>query len=131
MAGPHRIRTGFLWLQQVVEAPSAPFGSKCCHTPFAAPGERRGRRRLDGRVLTWFPYCGLFTTLFVPPSADDALGLLRFFGITLLVAAVVIGMGWFVQRRGAVRARALYATAVAPYGGLVLLVAVATSILMR
>src|SRR5439155_17799353 len=39
--------------------------------PLAAPGERRGRRRLDGRILTWFPNCGLFTTLFVTPSSDD------------------------------------------------------------
>lgn len=99
--------------------------------PFAAPGERRGRRRLDGRVLTWFPYCGLFTTLFVTPSPDDVLGVLRFFGITFLVAGIVIAMGWFVQRRGAAVARGLYSRAVTPYAGLVLLIVVATSILMR
>lgn len=99
--------------------------------PFAAAGERRGRRRLDGRVLTWFPYCGLFTTLFVPPSADDVLGLMRFFGITLLVAALVIAMAWLVQGRGATAARALYARVVTPYAAVVLLLVVATSILMR
>lgn len=99
--------------------------------PFAAAGERRGRRRLDGRVLMWFPYCGLFTTLFVPPATDDVFGLLRFFGITVLVAAVVIAVAWLVQGRGAGVARALYTRAVTPYAGLVLLLVVATSILMR
>ena len=99
--------------------------------PFAAAGERRGRRRLDGRVLTWFPYCGLFTTLFLPPAGDDLLGLLRFFGITLLVAAVVIAAAWSVQVRGAGVARALYTRVVTPYAGLVLLLVIATSILMR
>jgi hypothetical protein len=99
--------------------------------PLSAPGERRGRRRIDGRVLTWFPYCGLFTTLFLPPPSDDALGLLRFFGTTFLVAATAIGMGWLVQRRGAALARGLYVRAVTPYATLVLLIVVATSILMR
>lgn len=99
--------------------------------PFAAPAERRGRRRLDGRALVWFPYCGLFTTLFLPPSADDVLGLIRFFGVTLLVAAIVIAMGWFVQRRGAAMARGLYTRGVTLYAVLVLLIVVVTSILMR
>ena len=99
--------------------------------PLAAPGERRGRRRLDGRILTWFPYCGLFTTLFVTPSSDDLLGVLRFFGITLGVAAVAIGLGLLVHRRGAAPARGLYTKAVTPYAGLVLLIVLATSILMR
>src|SRR4029077_19281256 len=75
--------------------------------PFSAPGERRGRRRLDGRVLTWFPYCGLFTTLFLPPPGDDLVGLLRFFGVTFLVAAIVIGVGSLVRSRGAALARGL------------------------
>jgi hypothetical protein len=99
--------------------------------PFSAPGERRGRRRLDGRVLMWFPYCGLFTTLFLPPPSDDLVGLLRFFGVTFLVAAIVIGVGALVRTRGAALARGLYLRAVTPYAGLVLLIVVATSILMR
>lgn len=99
--------------------------------PLAAPGERRGRRRLDARVLTWFPYCGLFTTLFLPPPPDDVLGLLRFFGVTAVVAAIVIGLAWLVQRWGPGLSRGLYVRAVTPYAGLVLLVVVATSILMR
>lgn len=99
--------------------------------PFSAPGERRGRKRLDGRILTWFPYCGLFTTLFLTPSSDDVLGVLRFFGITFLVAAIAIAIGIFVQRRGAALARGLYTRAVMPYAGLVLVIVVATSILVR
>lgn len=100
--------------------------------PFAPPGERRGRRRLDaGRVLTWFSYCGLFTTLFVTPSTEDALGLLRFFAFDFLVAAVVIAVGLLLRRRGAALARGLYLRAVTPYAGLVVVIVIATSILMR
>lgn len=100
--------------------------------PFAPPGERRERPRLDGgRVLTWFPYCGLFTTLFVTPSGDDALGLLRFFGISVAVAAVVITAAWLMQWRGAAVARGLYLRAVTPFAALVLLLVAATSILIR
>lgn len=79
----------------------------------------------------WFPYCGLFTTLFLPPSTDDALGMVRFFGATVLVAATVIGAGWLAQRWGAAIARSVYRRVVTPYAGLVLLIVVATSILMR
>jgi len=100
--------------------------------PFAPPGERRGKRRLDaGRILTWFPYCGLFTTLFITPSSDDAVGLLRFFGFDFLVAAIVIAAGMLMQRRGPAIARGLYVRAVPPYAVLVLAVVVTTSILMR
>jgi hypothetical protein len=99
--------------------------------PFAATGERRERRRFDRRVLTWFPYCGLFTTLFVPPANDDVVGLLRFFGITFVVAAAVIAAAWLVERRGAGVARALYTRVVIPYAALVLLLVIVTSILMR
>ena len=99
--------------------------------PLSAPGERRGRRRLDGRVLTWLPYCGLFTTLFVPPASDDVFGWLRFFGITSVAAAVAIAVGMLFRRRGAAMARGLYRRAVTPYAGLVLAIVVATSVLMR
>lgn len=99
--------------------------------PLSAPAERRGSRRTDDRVLTWFPYCGLFTTLFLPPSPDDALGMVRFFGATVLIAATVMGAGWLAQRWGAAEVRSVYKRVVAPYAGLVLLIVVATSILMR
>jgi hypothetical protein len=100
--------------------------------PLAPPGERRGRRRLDTeRILTWFPYCGLFTTLFVTPSSDDVLGLLRFFAITAAVALIVIAAGLALRRRGQQIARGLYVRGVAPFAGVVVVVVLATSILMR
>jgi hypothetical protein len=100
--------------------------------PFAPRGERRGKRRLDAeRILTWFPYCGLFTTLFITPSSDDLVGLLRFFGVTLLVAGVTIAIGLVLHRRGESVVRGLYVRGVAPFAGLVVVLVVATSILMR
>jgi hypothetical protein len=100
--------------------------------PFAPQAEKRAHVRLDaGRVLTWLPYCGLFTTLFLPPPGDDLVGVLRFFGVTLAVAAVVIAFGAFLRDRGASGVRALYVRGVAPYAAIVLAMLVATSILMR
>ena len=100
--------------------------------PFAPEPERRKSLRLDvTRALCWFPYCGLFTTLFFLPSGDDGLGLLRFFGITALVAAIVLLAGLLVRRRGSEATRGFYARAVAPYAGLVLVLVVGTSILER
>ena len=100
--------------------------------PVTTPSERRGKRRLDGgRTLTWFPYCGLFVTLFITPSSDDVIGLLRFFGFVFLVAVLAISIGLLLQRRGAVIARGLYMRAVGPYAVLVLAIVVVTSILVR
>jgi len=100
--------------------------------PLTPPKDRRERRRLDGaRILTWFPYCGLFTTLFLPPSADDLIGLLRFVGITLMVAAAAMAVGLLLRWRGVAGARGLYARAVAPFAGLVVVIVIGTSILMR
>ena len=100
--------------------------------PFAAPGDRRAHGRVDAaRALCWFPYCGLFTTLFFTPPADDLPGLVRFLGITLVVAVLLIGAGVVMQRRGAVVARGLYTRAIAPYALVVLVVAVATSFALR
>jgi hypothetical protein len=90
------------------------------------------RPRFDTvRALCWLPYCGLFTTLFFPPSADDALGVLRFFGITLGVAGLSVIAGVVMARRGAETALGLYRRAVPPYAVLVLVVIVITSLLMR
>lgn len=100
--------------------------------PLAPPSDRRSRPRFDtARALCWFPYCGLFTTLFFPPSADDVLGVLRFFGITAAVAALAIVAGALMVRRGAATVRGLYQRAVAPYAVVVLIVVVITSFLMR
>ena len=100
--------------------------------PITPPGDRRTRPRFDVlRALSWFPYCGLFATLFFPPSADDVLGLLRFFGITLGVAALGMVAGALMLRRGVDVARGLYRRAVAPYALLVLALVVVTSFLMK
>ena len=100
--------------------------------PFAAKGDRRTHQRLNAaRALCWFPYCGLFTTLFFPPSGDDVLGLLRFFGITALVAAALVGVGAVMERRGAALARGLYMRVITPYALVVLVMVVATTLLMR
>lgn len=100
--------------------------------PFTPRGDRRTRRRLDAaRALTWFPYCGLFTTLFFPPPADSASGLLSFLGLTAIVAGVLIGIGVVMQRRGAALARGLYMRAIGPYALVVLAVAVGTSFELR
>jgi hypothetical protein len=100
--------------------------------PFAPPGDRRARRRLDAaRALCWFPYCGLFTTLFFVPPADDLLGLVRFFGITAIVAALAMGAGLLMQRGGVWVARRLYTQVTPLYAVAVLAVAVATSLELR
>jgi hypothetical protein len=100
--------------------------------PVTPPADKRVRARLDaGRILTWFPYCGLFTTLFITPPPDDLAGLLRFFGITFGVAALLIALAVFVRKRGADVARGLYTRGIMPFAGLVLAIVVATSILMR
>lgn len=100
--------------------------------PFASKGDRRTRHRLDAaRALCWFPYCGLFTTLSFPPSGDDVIGMLRFFGISAIVAIVLLGAGVLMQRRGAALARALYTRAIVPYALVVLVVTVGTSFFLR
>jgi len=100
--------------------------------PLTPPGERRTRPRFDAvRAMCWFPYCGLFATLFFPPSADDLLGLLRFFGIALAVAVLGIAAGAVMLRRGVETARGLYRRAVAPYALLLLVLVVITSFLMK
>jgi hypothetical protein len=100
--------------------------------PVPAPGDRRSRSRFDVvRGLCWFPYCGLFTTLFVTPSADDAIGVFRFFGISLGVGALMILAGVMMRRRGAQLVRGLYYRAVPPYAALVLVLVVITAFLLR
>jgi hypothetical protein len=100
--------------------------------PVPAPGDRRSRGRFDvTRGLCWFPYCGLFTTLFVTPSADDAGGVLRFFGISLGVAALMVVAGIVMRLRGAAVVRGLYHRAVTPYAALVLGLVVVTALLLR
>ena len=100
--------------------------------PMAPPEDRRAQKRLSvARGLRWFPYCGLFTTLFFPPSTEDAFGFVRFFGISFLIAVIVLLSGALMDRRGADIARGLYARAGPPYAALVLVIVVATAVLVR
>lgn len=100
--------------------------------PVSPPADRRTRPRFNTtRALVWFPYCGLFTTLFFPPQGDDVIGLVRFFGLSIGVAALCLIAAALLARRGAERARGLYTRAVAPYSVLVLVLIVVTLILMR
>ena len=100
--------------------------------PVAPAQDRRARHRIDGmRILCWFPYCGLFTTLFLTPASDDVLGALRFFGLTVVVAVITAAAGIALRRRGAAAAREVYTRAIAPYAVVVLVAVVATSVVMR
>lgn len=100
--------------------------------PIPAPGERRGTRRLDAmRVLCWWPYCGLFATLFFPPPPDDLLGLVRFLGVSVSVAGFCVLAGSYLGRRGLDVARDVYRKAVAPFAGLVLVLVAITSLLVH
>jgi hypothetical protein len=100
--------------------------------PIPVPGERRASRRLDAlRVLCWWPYCGLFATLFFPPPPDDLLGLGRFLGVSVAVALFCVLAGVYMGRRGLDVARDVYRRAVAPFAGLVLVLVVVTSLLVH
>ena len=100
--------------------------------PFTPSADKRVKQRLDaGRILTWFPYCGLFTTLFVTPSSDDLEGLLRFFGLSFAVAAVLVALAIFMRWRGVTVARGLYTRVIPPYAVLVLAIVLVTSIQIR
>jgi hypothetical protein len=100
--------------------------------PLPRPGERRARLRLDAmRVLCWWPYCGLFATLFFPPAPSDPIGVLRFVGLSLAVSAFCLLAGWFLGRRGAEPARGVYRKAIAPFAAFVLVLVVLTSLFLR
>lgn len=100
--------------------------------PLSPPADRRSRHRFElARALSWFSYCGLFTTLFFPPSPDSVAALLRFFGITLAVAGLMVVAGLVMDRRGPALARGLYTRAMPPFALLVLLLVIGTSFMVR
>ena len=100
--------------------------------PLPSTGERRGRRRLDAmRSLSWWPYCGLFATLFFPPPHDDLEGVVRFFGLSLGIALVCVVAGAIMGRSGAAPSRAVYQRAIAPFATIVLGIVVVTSLVVR
>jgi hypothetical protein len=100
--------------------------------PVPKPGERRARLRLDAmRVVCWWPYCGLFATLYFPPAASDPVGVARFLGLSVAVGAFCVLAGWFLGRRGADPARGVFRTAIAPFAAFVFVLGVVTSLLLR
>jgi hypothetical protein len=100
--------------------------------PLPTPGERRAAPRLDAmRALCWWPYCGLFATLFYPPMPDDPGGVARFFGLSLAIAALCVLAGAVLRRTGAAPAQGVYRRAIAPFAGIVLGLVVVTSLLIR
>ena len=100
--------------------------------PLPAPGERRARKRLDAmRVLSWWPYCGLFATLYFPPPPDDLVGIARFVGLSLVAAGVCVVGGALLARRGTEPALRVYRQVIAPFAGLVLALVFVTSLLVR
>lgn len=80
------------------------------------------------RALLWVPYCGLFASLYFPPSNDDGFGVLRFGALTLGAAAVTIALAGNLARRPAGSTQALYRRLVLPFAAFTFLVALLTSI---
>jgi len=81
------------------------------------------------RLLLWLPYCGLFTSLFVPPSGDDLPGLARFMAITAGAAAVTIAVAAVLVRRGPAATDRVYRLVVVPFAWATLGLAVLTAAL--
>ena len=100
--------------------------------PQPQPDQRRSPARFDGaRALRWFPYCGLFATLYFTPSGDDLLGVVRFVGLTIAAAAAAILIAFALRSRRPSSVPMLYRRVVAPFAIFVLLLTAATSLLMR
>jgi hypothetical protein len=83
-----------------------------------APGEPA-----PARLPLWLPVCGLVVSLFLPPSGDDAGGLLRFLAATLATVAVAVGLALVAARSP------VYPRLLAPFALVVLAIAAVTSVL--
>ena len=75
------------------------------------------------RLPLWLPVCGLLVSLFLPPSGDDPVGLLRFVAATLATAAAAIGLALATRRSS------LYPRVLAPIALAVVAIAAVTSVL--
>jgi len=83
------------------------------------------------RALLWLPYCGLFASLFFPPSADDLLGLARFLALTVGTAAVTVALAGNLARRPAGATQAIYRRLALPFAAFAVLVAMFTATMQR
>lgn len=81
------------------------------------PDPRPDSRRLL-RVLLWFPYCGLFASLFFSPGTDSPLEVLRFLGITLGAAVSAVILALFVNRLAPRHGARFYSGVVIPFAWL-------------
>jgi hypothetical protein len=88
-----------------------------------APGGGEADPDAAARLPLWLPVCGLLVSLFIPPSADDAGGLLRFLAATLATAAVAVGLAVAIRRTS------LYPRLLAPLALVVVAIAAVTSAL--
>ena len=79
------------------------------------------------RLLLWLPACGLVTSVFLPPGAEDVGGVARFVAVTLAVAVAAIGLALAAVRVQA--AGRVYPRLLAPLAAVVLGVAAVTSAL--
>lgn len=83
------------------------------------------------RALLWMPYCGLFASLFFPPSSQDAVGVLRFLALTLGTAAVTVALAGNLARRPPGATQAIYKRLTVPFAVFAVLVAMLTAALQR
>jgi len=103
--------------------------------PQGPPGGPAGAAGLEQagftavRILLWLPYCGLFASLYFPPSGDDALGLLRFALLTWGAGAIAASVAAIVARRGGGATRVLYLRLAFPFAVFTLLLALLTAAL--
>jgi hypothetical protein len=83
------------------------------------------------RALLWVPYCGLFASLFFPPSPDDLLGLARFVALTLGTAAVTVALAGNLARRPPGATQAIYRRLALPFAAFAVVVAMITATLQH
>ena len=106
---------------------TAPQGLPGASGPGRPSLEQAGFGALRG--LLWLPYCGLFASLYFPPSGDEVLGVLRFLLIALGAAAIAVSLAARLVRRAAGSTRTLYLRVVGPFALFTLAVSVLSALL--
>jgi hypothetical protein len=91
-------------------------------------GEARRNLQLL-RIALWLPYCGLFASLFLPPVASDARGVVTFLGASLLALLLAVAVTAGAARRPGFAQRA-YPRVLIVLAGLLLVAASVASFLV-